>query len=105
MWPCLCASVSLAALGEQERLHVSHKQKLFLTCSLDNLKDESALQLFHEKAIWELLTILYVIEADTTSLAQVSRRSMRSTFLNILKPHLVQVLAQCTVTAFFILIT
>ncbi len=39
---------------------------------MDNLMDESALQLFHEKAIWELLKILYVEDTDTTSLAQVS---------------------------------
>ena len=40
--------------------------------------DESALQLFHEKAIWELISILYVDDTEATSLAQVKFESIIS---------------------------
>ena len=43
-----------------------------MTCSLGHLKDSAALQLFFEKAIWELVKIFYVDEVDiSTSIAQV----------------------------------
>lgn len=46
----------------------------FLLCSTLNVKDIAALQLYHEKAIWDLLRIFYVDEADgSTPIAHVRR--------------------------------